>query len=189
MTKLLYKIERPIAAFELFVAGLSIVLMAVIEMLNAFGRKLYMPFPCTLETAESLMITMVFLGIGYAAMQEEHTQVIILTRKFPPRIRRLIDAAAYLFGAVTFGILAYGSWPMAWRSMTQLEIRIGVYNFPIWVFRVFFFLGLVLMTLHCLINVIRFVSQARDPSWQGTDSVPVTESEIGDHNDAGSLAA
>lgn len=184
MIKFLTKIERSIAVFEIVVAGLSIVLMAVIEMLNAFGRKLYMPFPCTLETAESLMITMVFLGIGYAAMKEEHTQVVILTRKFPARVTRLIDAAAYLFGAVTFAILAYGSWPMALRSMTQLEIRIGVYNFPIWVFRVFFTLGLAMMTFHCVVNVIKFVSQANDPSWEGTESVAVTEPGSGNHNDA-----
>jgi TRAP-type C4-dicarboxylate transport system permease small subunit len=167
MRKFLYAIERPVARFEVFIAGLSIVLMAVIEMLNAFGRKLYMPFPCCLETAESLMITMVFLGIGYTAMIEEHTQVIILTRKFSIKAKRYIDAAAYLFGAVTFAFLAYGSWPSTWHSMMNLEIRIGVYNFPLWVFRLFFSLGLSLMTLHCVINIVRFISQARDPSWRG----------------------
>ena len=137
--------------------------MALIEVMNAFGRKLYIPFPCCLETAESLMITMVFLGIGYTAMLEEHTQVIILTRRFSVKAKCYLD----LFGAVTFAFLAYGSWPSSWHSMTTLEIRIGVYNFPLWVFRLFFSLGLTLMTLHCIINIVRFISQARDPSWKG----------------------
>jgi TRAP-type C4-dicarboxylate transport system permease small subunit len=166
MKKIISFLEGPVAKFEVVLAAASIIIVMIIEFLNAFGRKLYMPFPCCLESAESLMIVMVFLGIGYVALSEEHTQVTILTRKMRPSVKRYLDAVAYLFATVIFGVLAYGAWPIAWRSTLSLEIRIGVFDFPIWVFRVFFALGLSLMTLQCLSNTIKFFRQASDPTWK-----------------------
>jgi TRAP-type C4-dicarboxylate transport system permease small subunit len=156
MKKITGLFEGPVEKCEVAIAGISIFSMMVIEVLNAFGRKLYTPFPCCLESAESLMITSVFLGVGYVALREGHTQVTILTRWMRPRYRRLLDAAGYLFATATFGFLAFGA----------CKIRIGVYRFPIWVFRVFFALGLILMTIQCVINIARFVRQAFDSNWE-----------------------
>lgn len=166
MKRILGFIEGPLESVAVFLAGLSIVIMMTIEFLNAIGRKIYMPFPCTLESAESLMITTVFLGIGYVALSEEHTQVTILTRWMGKSSKRYLDAGSYLFGSLTFGVLAYQAWPIAMKSAMDLEIRLGVYAFPVWVFRIFFALGLSLMCLQCLINSIKFAFQARDPSWE-----------------------
>ncbi|MBW1773465.1 MAG: TRAP transporter small permease [Deltaproteobacteria bacterium] len=166
MKKIVSFFEGPVTTAGAALAGLSIIIMMVIEFLNAIGRKLYMPFPCCLESAESLMITTVFLGIGYVALKEEHTQVTIITRRMRPSVKRYLDAAVYLFGAITFGVLAWGAWPIAWNAMLTLEIRIGVYRFPIWVFRIFFALGVTLMALQCILNTIKFISQASDPNWK-----------------------
>ena len=51
----------------------------------------------------------------------------------------------------------------------MLEIRIGVYHFPIWVFKIFYALGLTLMFIQSVINAIRFISQAADPTWNPED--------------------
>jgi TRAP-type C4-dicarboxylate transport system permease small subunit len=169
MKKFVAFFEGRIERIGLVLAGFSIAAMMIIEFLNAIGRKLYMPFPCTLETAESLMITTVFLGIGVVALTEEHTQVTIITRKMPKSVKRYLDAAAYLFAAGLFGFLTLGAWPIAWDSTLMLEIRIGVYHFPIWVFKIFYALGLTLMFIQSVINAIRFISQAADPTWNPED--------------------
>jgi len=165
MKKIRYLFEGPIESTALTIAGFSVFAMMVIEILNAFGRKLFMPFPCCLESAESLMITSVFLAIGYVAMVEGHTQVTILTRWMRPSTRRVLDGLSYLFAALIFGFLAIGACTIAFHSVLALEIRIGVYRFPIWVFRVFFALGLVLMALQSFFNTFKFIQQARDQSW------------------------
>jgi TRAP-type C4-dicarboxylate transport system permease small subunit len=169
MKKIFSFFEGPVAKFEVVLAAVSMVIVMIAQFINAFGRKLYMPFPCTLELAESLMIVIVFLGIGYVALAEEHTQVTIVTRRMRPSVKRYLDAAAYLFATVIFGILAYGAWPIAWWSAFSQEIRIGVYDFPVWLFRIFFALGLSMMTLRCLSNTIKFFRQASDPTWKKVD--------------------
>ena len=169
MKKIVSIFEGPVSNVSVALAGLSIIIMMVIEFLNAIGRKVYMPFPCCLESAESLMITTVFLGIGYVALKEEHTQVTIVTRRMRPSTKRYFDAVAYLFGGITFAVLAWGAWPIAWNAMINMEIRIGVYRFPIWVFRIFFALGVTMMALQCFSNTIRFFSQAKDPNWKSEE--------------------
>ena len=165
MKTLVQFFERYLSVAQVIVAGSSIVIMVIIEVLNIFGREIGSPFPAALETVEALMISTVFMGIGYAALKEEHTQVTIITRRFSLRTTRLIDSLAYLFAAVIFGMFTYGAWPLAWQSILLQEIRISVYNFPIWVFRIFFALGLTLMTIQSLINAVKFLLQAFNPTW------------------------
>lgn len=171
MKRLVHFFEHSLSLTQIVIAGLSIVIMTVVEVLNAFGREIGSPFPDALETAEALMISTVFMGIGYAALKEEHTQVTIITRRLPPRTIRLIDALAYLFAAAIFGMLTYGAWPLAWKSIGMQEIRIGVYNFPIWVFRTVFALGLTSMTIQSIINAIKFSFQAFNPVWLAEHNV------------------
>jgi TRAP-type C4-dicarboxylate transport system permease small subunit len=163
--------EGPLTKAQLVLAGAAIVMIMMIEFINAIGRKLLIPFPCCLEFAESFMIVIVFMGIGYVALSEGHVQVTILTRKMRPSLRRYLDAAAYASGTVTFGLLAYGACLIAWNSTLLLEIRIGVFHFPIWIFRILFALGLSLMTLQCLINTVKFFRQASDPHWKPEEDV------------------
>lgn len=166
MKKFVLRIERFFAMLGLIIGGFSVIAMMTIEVLNVFGRKLHTPFPCSLETAESLMITSVFLVIGYVALVEEHTQVTIMTRRLRPSTNRLIDAFGYLFGALIFTFLAYGAWRIAWDMFHIFENRIGVYRFPIWPFRILYALGLSSFVIQCYINTIRFISQAFDPEWK-----------------------
>jgi len=152
--------EGPLIRISVAFATISIAILAVLETLNAFGRKFLMPVPCCLEAAESLMIVMVFLGIGYVAREEEHTQITITTRSMPAYVQRLLDGIAYGFGALVFGILTSGAWPLAVDKVMKFEIRIGVFHFPVWIFRLFFAIGLTLMTIQCVINAVKFTRQA-----------------------------
>ena len=165
------KVEGPLARAGLFAACVSLTFMLVLEVANAIGRKLLKPVPVTVETAESLMITTIFLAIGYVALQEEHTYVSLITRKLRPTIKRYIDALGHLVGTVIFLFLAVGAWQAGWASMLQLEIRIGVIRFPIWIFRLFFAIGLTLFTLQLIFNTIKFLDQALDPDWDDPDAI------------------
>lgn len=164
------RVEGPLARAGLFVACISLTFMMVLEVANAIGRKLLKPVPVTVETAESLMITTVFLGIAYVALYEGHTYVSMITRKLRPTIKRYIDALGHLVGAIIFFFLTIGAWKAGWVAMLQLEIRIGVIRFPIWIFRLFFAIGLTLFTLQLIFNTIKFLDQALDPDWDDPEA-------------------
>lgn len=165
------RVEGPLARAGLFAACVSLTIMLILEVANAIGRKILKPVPVTLETAESLMITTIFLSIAYVALNEEHTYVSLITRKMRPTTKRYIDTLGHLVGALIFLFLAIGAWKAGWASMLQLEIRIGVIRFPIWIFRLFFAIGLSLFTLQLIFNTIKFLDQALDPEWDNAEDM------------------
>ena len=166
MKKLISFYENRISFWGIVLSGISIFAMMTIEVLNVFGRKFYKPFPCTVESGEGLMVAAVLMGAGYVTLKEEHVYVTIMTRKLHPSLKRILDAFGALFGAGVFTIIAWGAWLQAWASIIQLEVRIGVYRFPLWPFRIVFALGLSMMVLQTYLNIVKFISQAFHPEWQ-----------------------
>ncbi len=147
-------------------SGISVMAMMTAEFINAIGREFYKPLPCCLELSESLMITSIFMAAAYVGLKGEHTNVTIMTRRFPPRVQSFIDSFASLFGAIVFAIFAYGAWKIAFTATLKLEMRIGVFRFPIWPFRIFFAFGLTLLSLQFFSNMIKCLFQAMDRDYK-----------------------
>ena len=163
MKRFVTSLERKLCTVSIVIVGASIFVMMVIEVLNALGRRFFVPFPCTVETVEALLIICVFMGLGYVTWKEEHTIVGLITRNLRSSTKRFLDALSSALGALIFGIFSWGAWARAWESVVILEVRIGVYRFPVWVFRILYAVGLSLFVLQLCINTVRFASQALDP--------------------------
>jgi TRAP-type C4-dicarboxylate transport system permease small subunit len=142
---------------SVFIAAISITLIMCIEVVNAVGRKFGAPLPCTLEMAESLMISCIFFAAPRVAAMEDHTYVTIITRRLPGYVTRSMDWFGNLIGAFVVGIMGAGAWNIALHSTLQLEMRIGVFRFPIWPFRILFALGLSLLAVQFLMNSFRCI--------------------------------
>jgi TRAP-type C4-dicarboxylate transport system permease small subunit len=172
MKKIMSVIDH-LSLYAVAIAGLSLVLMLIVETLNVLGRELYVPLPCALEASESLLVLSVFLAVAYVALNWGHTNVIILTMRLPQKVQKLLDAFAHFFAFVVYGILVAGAWIEAFKQTALLEMRIGVFRFPIWPFRILFAVGLTLLVLQSLSNTIKCLSQAQ------TSKVDATSSEAG----------
>lgn len=160
--KILIKIMDKISLWAISLSVISIIMIMLVEVINALGRKFATPFPCALELAVSLMITTIFFAAPRVASLEEHTFVTLTTRRFPPTVKRLLDLFGAMLGFVVFGIVAAGAWEAACQSVLSLEMRIGVFRFPIWPFRILFALGLSMLSLQLLINGLRCFVQIHE---------------------------
>lgn len=154
-----------LSSYAVVLSGISILLIMIIEVVNAIGRKLGMPFPCTLEMAESLMIPCIFMATAIVASREDHTFVTITTRKLPGAVRRTLDAAANLLSAIVVTILAAGAWNIAIASAGMYEMRIGVFRFPIWPFKIIYAVGFSLLAIQFLMNVLRCILDLKDKQY------------------------
>jgi TRAP-type C4-dicarboxylate transport system permease small subunit len=169
MKKIMSVIDH-LSLYAVAIAGLSLVLMLIVETLNVLGRELYVPLPCALEASESLLVLSVFLAVAYVALNWGHTNVIILTMRLPQKAQKLLDAFAHFFAFVVYGILTAGAWMEAFKQTALLEMRIGVFRFPIWPFRILFAVGLTLLVLQSLSNTIKCLSQAKASKVDATSS-------------------
>jgi len=135
--------------------------MTMIEFLNAIGRKLFVPFPGTVESVESLLVVSVYFGVALVALEGGHVNVTIGSDRLPPGARHLLDALANVLATVIFGFLAAGAADEAARSIALLEYRLGVYRFPLWPFKTLYATGLVLLTIQLALNTVKHLALAR----------------------------
>jgi len=172
MEKMIMNYERWILKWSVPVIIFPVLAMAVIETLNVLGRKLYVPFPCALETVESLLVLSVYFGMSFVAMAGGHVNITLVTEKLSIGKQKFLDAVANFLGLLVFGFLTCGAWAefaKAWRIM---EMRIGVYRFPIWPFRLFFAVGLTMFVIQLALNVIKLIHAALGhPNYAGMEKL------------------
>lgn len=160
MEKVIMYYEGKLEKWGIFLISAPLAVMTVIEVLNAVGRKMFMPFPCALEAVESLLVISVYLGVSIVALEEGHVKVTLLSDRLSPTVQAILDAFANLLGVLTFAFFTVGSWIEACRAFSILEMRIGVYRFPVWPFKMIFAFGLTLLVIQLVINVIKYVYKA-----------------------------
>ena len=86
MDKVIKVFEDRLRKWGAYIIGIPIFLMAMIETLNAFGRKLWVPFPCAVETVESLLVITTYFGASIVAIERGHVNVDLVTTKVPAEV-------------------------------------------------------------------------------------------------------
>jgi TRAP-type C4-dicarboxylate transport system permease small subunit len=163
MEKMIINYEKWILKWSIPVIIFPVLIMAVIETLNVLGRKLFIPFPCALEAVESLLVISVYFGMSFVAMAGGHVNITMATEKLSLAKQKFLDALANFLGLLVFGFLMCGAW---------VEMRIGVYRFPIWPFRLFFAIGLTMFVIQLAINMIKLTHAALGhPNYAGMDKL------------------
>jgi TRAP-type C4-dicarboxylate transport system permease small subunit len=160
MEKFILAYESKFSKYGVFAISAPLILMTLIDTLNALGRKLYMPFPCCLEAVESLLVISVYLGVSIVASEGGHVSVTITTRKLTLSVQYGLDAFANFLAALTFSFWVVGAWKEAFKALRIMEMRIGVYRFPLWPFRIIFALGITMLIFQLVLNTVRFVHKA-----------------------------
>ena len=155
MEKLILIYEERLRKWGAYIIGVPIFMMAIIETLNGFGRKLWVAFPCAVETVESLLVVTTYFGVSIVAIERGHVKVDLLTRKFPRAIQNYVTIFADVVGAGVFALITWGAWKMAVYAVKIWEMRIGVYYFPLWPFKVLFAFGTTLFVIQLIINIIK----------------------------------
>jgi TRAP-type C4-dicarboxylate transport system permease small subunit len=172
MEKIIMYYEKWILKWAVPVIIFPVLAMAVIETLNVIGRKLLIPFPCALEAVESLLVVSAYFGMSFVAMAGGHVNITIATEKLSPSTQKFLDAVANFLGMVVFGSLTCGAWVEFVKAFRIMEMRIGVYRFPIWPFRLFFAIGLTMLVIQLAINVIRLTHAAfGHPNYAGMEKL------------------
>jgi TRAP-type C4-dicarboxylate transport system permease small subunit len=164
MTRQEISVEKAIMFYEqkyksvaTYLIFLPLILMTIIEFLNAIGRKLLIPFPGTVESVESLLVISVYFVVSLVALEAGHVNVTALTRRLPEGAQHILDAIAHILAALVFGYLAAGAWAEAFRSIGMLEYRQGVYRFPLWPFKTLYAFGVTLLTIQLVINFVKHI--------------------------------
>lgn len=143
-----------------FIAGLALLAIMVVTVVNVFLRIPSSPITGTVEISSMLFAIVVAFGIGLTTVKHQHVEIDLITRLLPRRVQYILS--------VVIGIVGLGIWVvLTWRSYVFAleQYSIGEYNpvlhnmrVPPWRFALVF--GLVILCLVLVIQLIQRVAKA-----------------------------
>jgi len=146
---------NPLAHGMTIAAGISLFAMMIMMTLHVIGRKLAMPLPGAFEASEQLMVVVFSFPLAEISLKKGNIAFDLVSRKFPPRIKRRMDIIGNLVGLLLFAPLAYQAWVVALKMYSMGEYRQGIIDFPIWPFRLLIAVGLTVFTYQVVVCWIR----------------------------------
>jgi TRAP-type C4-dicarboxylate transport system permease small subunit len=135
-------------------AGICLVAIAAVVMLQIVGRPLGFVFSWTPEYAGYAMAAMSFLGLAFTFNTGGQVRVGMLLNALPSSGRRWLDGFCLLMG---FGVMGYFTWYSAVMTQQSYEFNDlgqGVVPVPLWIPQTVMTFGLFAQTVALLDNLI-----------------------------------
>ena len=142
-------------------AGITLFAMMIMMTIHVIGRKMAMPVPGAFEASEQLMVVVFSFPLAEVSLKKGNIVFELLSRKFPPGIKRRMDIIGNLVGLFLFAPLTYQAWVVAHRMYSMREYRQGIIDVPIWPFRFVIAVGLTVFTYQLIIGWIRAEKEIR----------------------------
>jgi len=99
-----------LSRFCMIVAGASLLLLVLLATGNVTMRMFGIPFAGTYEIVAFLGALVTAGALAHTQRRRDHIMVDILTDRFPPLVKRLLDAVSDLLAAGVFGIASWQIW-------------------------------------------------------------------------------
>lgn len=167
------KALEALAEWLALAGGAVVVVLMLMEALDALGRKTFGALPGALEFSEALMVPAVFLPLMFVQMKREHVFVGVVTLGLPLRTQAFLDGAAAVVGVLIFSLLTWLAVVKALDATAVWEYRVAIISVPIWPFRWMIPLGTGLMVLQLVLTASHEFSRAfgaAEPLPEGTDA-------------------
>jgi len=87
--------------------GVALILLVLLATANVALRIFRVPLGGAYELVSFLGALVIASALGYTQKRKDHIVVDILSDRFPPRVRRVLDAVSCALSAALFGIAAW----------------------------------------------------------------------------------
>ena len=135
-------------------AGICLVGIAAIVMLQIAGRPLGFVFSWTPEYAGYAMASMSFLGLAYTFNTGGQVRVGMMLNVLPSSGRRWLDAFCLLMGLVVMAYFTWHSVVMTTQSYEFNDLGQGVIPVPLWIPQTIMSFGLFAQVVALADNLI-----------------------------------
>ena len=156
-----------------FTAGISLVAIAVLVLIQVVARLLGLVVTWSAEFAGYAMAASSFLALASTLNSGGHIRVDLLLGRLPRGAQRWAEILCLVLGVLIVGYFAWYSVVMAWQSYVFNDVGQGSIVVPLWIPQSVMAFGVVALAISLLDNLVRFVvfgttSYPRDGSQPST---------------------
>ena len=155
-----YKVIRAIS----YAAGAFLFAIMALAVINVILEKLHkMGVPVngigdTKQWVQYLNVCVVYFATAFVTLERGHSNMDLLTRRYPSIVQTILSAVAYLAGAAVFSYIGYLGVTKVLAGQLANNARINetlATSFPQWPFGVAYSFGFFLLGFSCLWAFIR----------------------------------
>lgn len=150
-----------ISRFFMIVGGISLLLLVFLATGNVALRIFDLPFAGTYEIVSFLGALVTAGALAHTQRRRDHIMVDIITDRFPPLVKRLLEAVSDALAAMLFGIATWQvwKWGIQLRENGELSETLQLKYYP-FVFGVA--AGFALLTLVLVLQMLSSVLRKRE---------------------------
>lgn len=171
--KYLSKIDKSIAALARVFLMLEIVSLLGLFLLTLFdigGMATGISFRGGVEFGEYLLISIVFLGLGYAQVNRSHIRVDFVIGKLHPKVRAVIEMFTLFLSTVFFALMAGQIGKEAYKAWAEQIYHPGWISsgIPTWPPILIAFLGCFVLVISLLVQLVQSLVKIPNKDLPGT---------------------
>ena len=155
-----YKVIRTIS----YAAGaflLAIMVLAVVNVILEKAHKMGVPVSGigdTKQWIQYLNVCVVYFATASVTLERGHSNMDLLTRRYPKVVQKALTIIAYLAGTAVFGYIGYLGVVKVLAGQLANNARINetlATSFPQWPFGAVYAFGFFILAFSCLWGVVR----------------------------------
>jgi TRAP-type C4-dicarboxylate transport system permease small subunit len=130
--KYLDQIDLILSKGLMVVGGIALLSLMILATGNVALRIFHVPFSGCYEIISFLGAVVTAAALGYTQRNRDHIIVDIFSEKFPPGIKKIVDAVSYLIVAVFFAVVSRQTflWGMKIRESGELSETLQIIYHP-----------------------------------------------------------
>lgn len=140
-----------------YISAIALVAVAVICTANVVTTKLFkFGILNATEIVTYLNIPVVFLAIAFIQVERGHTNIDLLSSRFPMVVQKIITVVGYALGAFVCGFIGWRSVTLTITKYTQMaKASAARTSFVIWPFAAIVAFGFLILALSMVWSIVR----------------------------------
>ena len=166
-----------------YVSAACLVGIMLVAFFNVLGEKLRQAglpvtgIPASTEIVQYLHIPVVFLAAAFVTLDRGHTNIDLLSAKFPKVLKKICNIFGYLVGIAISALVSWRGFIQMGKFITRHKMSsVSGVGFPLWPFALILAVGFVLVGVSFVWAIIREIAGYQPPAPGGPEAeTPATE--------------